>query len=80
MSHTVSHIERAAFAIFRTFIANAVGTCRPKRDADGNVIKDRFGKPVPETPDEAAARRWRDAPQLTRDRFRHEAAAALEAA
>lgn len=72
MNPTSPHIERAAFAIYRNFIAGAVGTCR--------VVRDEFGNEVRETPDDAALRRWLEAPELTRQRFRADAVAALEAA
>ena len=73
-----SEIERAAFAIYSTFIAGAVGTCRQKKDQNGKPIW-LNGKPVRETPEEAALRRWTECPELTRERFRVEARAALEA-
>lgn len=66
---TVDAKDRAAFAIFRVFIAGAVGTCRYKRDEAGNLIE--------ETPADAAARRWADAPEKTRESFRREAVAAV---
>lgn len=66
-------IERCAFALFQTFIKNAVGTCRPKRNSAGQVTGS-------ETLDEAAQRRWRQMPELSRERFRVEAAAVLAAA
>jgi hypothetical protein len=72
-------IERAAFAIYRTFIAGGIGTCQWKRDAEGNLVKDRAGNSVRETPDEAAERRWFACPETTRARFRHEAVAAVNA-
>jgi len=59
-------IERSAFAIYRTFIAGGVGTCRAKSRGF-------------ETPDEAAVRRWHQMHDKARNRFRKEAAAALEA-
>jgi hypothetical protein len=73
-------IELAAKAIYRQFIAGGVGTCQYKRDTEGNLVKDRFGGWVKETPDEAVERRWAVMPELTRHRFRLEAAAALESA
>lgn len=59
-------IERSAFAIYRTFISDGIGTCRPKSKGF-------------ETPEEAAVRRWHDLNEKARNRFRKEAAAALEA-
>lgn len=72
--------DRAAFAIYRTFIRHAVGTRRWKRDENGGVVRDKDGRMVAETLDEAAWRRWCAAPELTRERFREEASAVLEAA
>lgn len=72
MTPPSSMIDAAAFAIFKTFIRNAQGTLRMKRD--------RLGQPVgAETPDEAAERRWRDMPEVSRNRFRDEATAVLSA-
>lgn len=73
-------VERAAFAIYRTFIRQAAGTRRWKRDENGDVIRGKDGRMVAETLDEAAWRRWCAASELTRDRFREEASAVLEAA
>lgn len=72
-------IDQSAFAIYREFISGGIGTCQWKRDADGNLVKDRAGNSVRETPDEAAARRWQTCPETTRARFRHEAIAAINA-
>lgn len=73
MSAPDDMVDRCAFALFQSFIRNAVGTCRAKRDMMGNVMG-------LETPEEAAERRWRDMPELSRDRFRAEASAVLAAA
>ncbi len=72
-------VERAAFAIFSEFISRASGTLRQKRGRDGRLMWDG-DRPLAETPYEAASRRWLEAPELTRARFRQEAALALEAA
>lgn len=66
MSPAGDIIERSAFAIYRCFIAGGVGTCRSKPKGF-------------ETPDEAAVRRWHSLNEKVRNRFRKEAAAALEA-
>lgn len=71
-------IDRGAFAIYKTFIRNAVGTSWQKRDGQGRKLFTADGKPYLETPDEAAERRWRMMPELSRQRFRDEAAAMLE--
>lgn len=83
MSAPTDMIERSAFAIYRAFIANAVGTRRQKRGADGFLMWTTGARgeraPLIETPDEAAMRRWQECSELTRQRFRHEASCALEA-
>ena len=79
MSIPTGMIERSAFAIYSTFIAHGIGTRKVKRDSAGKAIIIN-GVPLLETPDEAAARRWQAMPELSRQRFYHEAAAALEAA
>lgn len=72
MSTRSDLVERCAFALFQSFIRGAVGTCRPKRDKTGQLTR--------ETPDESAQRRWREMPELSRERFRIEASAVLSAA
>lgn len=66
-------IEAAAFAIYSTFIRGAHGTQKPVFNEKG----ERIGI---ETPEQACERRWRDMPELQRQRFRDEAIAALSAA
>jgi hypothetical protein len=73
MSAPSDMIERSAFAIYREFIRGGHGTRKWLLTEDGNLDR-------PETADEAAQRRWRDMPELSRERFRNEAMAALEAA
>lgn len=72
-------IERAALAIYTQFICGGY-PMRQVRDGMGRPATDYDGRPIFETPAEAAARRWKAAPELTRERFRNEAIAALEAA
>jgi hypothetical protein len=78
MSPNQATIERAAFAIYTQFICGGY-PARQMRDGNGRPATDLDGRPFFETPQEAAARRWLAAPELTRERFRREAAAALEA-
>lgn len=80
MSDVPAHIERAAKAIYSQFVAHGIGTCQWLRDDGGNIVKDRFGASVRETPAQAVERRWAQMPEASRHRFRHEAVAALEAA
>jgi hypothetical protein len=61
--------ERVAFAIFRTFIRNGIGSC---------MVRNANGRQVPETPEEAAVRRWRRLSQKARDGFLAEARAAIQ--
>ncbi|ESZ60671.1 hypothetical protein NL532_24215 [Mesorhizobium sp. C120A] len=79
MSLHPATVERAAFAIYTQFICGGYPT-RQMRDGNGRPATDLDGRPFMETPAEAAARRWLAAPELTRERFRNEAIAALEAA
>lgn len=77
----VDRTDLVAFSIYREFIAGGIGTRRHKRDQDGHLMWtiDRSGRRVPleETPDEAAERRWFEAPEKTRESFRREASAAI---
>lgn len=58
----MTQIELAAFRIYQAFIRNAIGTLAYARDRDGRVMG-------PETPEQAALRRWNSAPQSTRNEF-----------
>lgn len=78
MSLHPATIERAAFAIYTQFLCGGYPV-RQLRDGMGRPATDLDGRPFFETPAEAAARRWLAAPELTRERFRKEAAAALAA-
>lgn len=80
MSAPQDMVERAAVAIYREFIAHAVGTLWQKRGHDGRRLYTPDGRPVVESHEEATLRRWQAAPERTRAQFRREAAAALEAA
>lgn len=79
MSLHPASVERAALAIYTQFICGGY-PMRQVRDGMGRPATDHEGRPIMETQSEAAARRWLAAPELTRERFRREAAAALEAA
>lgn len=79
MSAHPATIERAALAIYTQFLCGGFPV-RQLRDNMGRPAFDHDGSPLFETSDEAAKRRWENAPELTRTRFRREAAAALEAA
>lgn len=79
MSLHPATIERAAFAIYTQFLRGGYPV-RQLRDGNGRPVTDHDGRPIFETLEVAAARRWRAAPELTRERFRKDAIAALEAA
>lgn len=78
---TEFQIEAGAFAIFRRFIGNrGLVPVRQKTDRQGKPMLWPDGRPVMETQDEAAARRWRNAAEKTRNEFRREAVDCLAAA
>jgi hypothetical protein len=79
MSLHPATLERAAQAIYAQFLCGGYPV-RQVRDGMGRPATDHDGRPIFETPAEAAARRWEAMPELSRERFRKEAAAALEVA
>lgn len=64
-----AYLEEAAFRAFQVFIRNGAGSLMPLRDASGAIMKDAAGRPIPESYEQCIARRWRWAPQATRDEF-----------
>ncbi|WP_037087762.1 hypothetical protein [Rhizobium sp. CF080] len=59
-------IEGRAFEIYQRFIAFGVGSC---------LVLNLNGKQIPETPEQACARRWRRLPEKVRENFIAEARA-----
>lgn len=78
MSAHPDTIERCALAIYREFIGGGY-PIRQLRDHHGKPLYDGE-QPIFEDPADAAERRWKRMPELSRERFRREASAALEAA
>lgn len=72
-------VERGAFAIYRQFIRGGVGTVKPLFADDGQIITDGRGKPLRETYDQAALRRWNELAENSRESYRQEAIACLRA-
>lgn len=61
--------EQTGYEIYRQFIHHGVGSC---------IILTVRGMRIPETPEEAVMRRWRQLPETIRERFIAEGREALE--